>query len=61
LLGYDVKKEDEDSGRKISIIVPDSERFVKLVHYMPSDDYVMVMKAFERAEKKMREVEGGDA
>ena len=58
LLGYDVKKEDEDSGRKISIVVPDSERFVKLVHYMPSDDYVMVMKAFERAEKRMKEAEG---
>ena len=43
--------------RNIPIIVPDSERFVKLVRYMPTDDYVMVMKAFERAEERLREEE----
>jgi transcriptional regulator with XRE-family HTH domain len=43
--------------RVIPIVVPDSERFVKLVKYMPEDDYQMVMHAFERAEKRLREEE----
>ena len=58
LLGYDVKKEEETIRRTIPIVVPDSEKFVKLVHYMPPSEYVMVMEAFEKAEKRMKEVEG---
>ena len=46
------------SERHIPIIIPNTERFVKLVSYMPTKDYVMVMEAFERAEQKMREEEG---
>jgi transcriptional regulator with XRE-family HTH domain len=50
---------DEPSTRRaIPIVVPDSERFVKLVHYMSTADYVLVMQAFERAEKKLKEAEG---
>lgn len=51
---------DEPSTRRaIPIVVPDSERFVKLVHYMSTADYVLVMQAFERAEKKLKEAEDG--
>ena len=51
---------DEPSARRvIPIVVPDSERFVKLVHYMSTADYVLVMQAFERAEKKLKEAEDG--
>ena len=58
LMGYDVKRENEElKNRTISIVVPDSDRFVKLVHYMSTADYVMVMQAFERAEKKLKEEE----
>ena len=57
-MGFDVEKEyDEVEHRTIPIVVPDSERFVKLVRYMPTSDYVMVMEAFERAEQKMRQAE----
>lgn len=45
--------------RVIPIIIPDSERFVKLVSYMPTEDYRMVMEAFSRAEERMKEEEGG--
>ena len=49
-------KDTED--RVIPIVVPNNEMFVKLIHYMPEDDYQFVMHAFERAEKRMREEEG---
>lgn len=58
LMGFDVSAEpDKPSGRVVPIVVPDSERFVKLVHYMPQDEYMMVMQAFERAEKRLKEEE----
>lgn len=57
LMGYDVEKEDT-RVREIPIVVPDSDRFVKLIRYMPHEDYIMVMHAFEKADKKMREEEG---
>ena len=50
--------EDVIERPQIPIAVPDSERFVKLVHYMSQEDYLNVMKAFERAEQRMREAEG---
>ena len=65
LLGFDVQKKpydmlvDSQSMQRGPIIVPDSERFIKLVHYMPQEDYVMVMDAFYRANKRMEEAEGG--
>ena len=58
LLGYDVKKEDEgEERRNIPIVVPDSARFVRLTQFMPQEDYLMVMAAFEKAEKRMKEAE----
>ena len=50
---------DIPEERVIPIIIPDNERFVKLVSYMPTEDYRMVMEAFARAEKRMKEEEGG--
>lgn len=66
LMGFDVQKDPYDplvdcnKHQRAPIVVPDSERFVKLVHYMPQEDYIMVMEAFSRAEMRMREAEGGD-
>lgn len=63
LMGFDVQKEPydpyRDSGKlmRTPIVVPDSERFVRLVHFMPQEDYIMVMEAFLRAEKRMKEAE----
>ena len=54
LMGFDV---DRTQATDRTIVVPNTERFVKLVHYMPTDDYVMVMEAFERAEKRLKEEE----
>lgn len=46
-----------DIDERARIVVPDSERFVKLVHYMPQDEYLMVMEAFEKANKRLEEEE----
>ena len=51
LMGFDVKKE----GDPVSIVVPDSKKFVEILKYMSYDDYQMVMDAFRRTEKKMKE------
>lgn len=63
LMGFDVEKSPSGGRgvveRKIPIVVPDNERFVRLIHYMPVEEYQMVMEAFERAEKRMKEAEGG--
>ena len=48
---------DETEERIIPIVVPDNERFVELVKYMPNDEYIMVMDAFSRAEKRLKEKE----
>lgn len=48
-------EESQPSERRIPIVVPNSEQFVQIVHYMSNDDYVMVMDAFERTYKKMKE------
>ena len=57
LMGFDVPKEDSRMQDPISIIVPNSELFMKCIHYMSQEDYLMVMKAFERAANKMKEDE----
>jgi transcriptional regulator with XRE-family HTH domain len=49
--------EQDTNRRVIPIVVPDTERFVKLVHYMPQDEYLMVMEAFDKAAKRMKEDE----
>ena len=38
------------------IVVPSSEMFVKIVSYMSTEDYRMVMDAFDRTYKKMKEM-----
>lgn len=58
LMGWTEDPSESEPQRVIPIVVPDSARFVKLVHFMPEDDYQMVMHAFERAEERMREAEG---
>lgn len=63
LMGFDVQKEPYDPYRdgsrmqRTPIVVPDSERFVRLVHYMSQEDYITVMEAFLRAEKLMKQAE----
>ena len=63
LVGYDVQKEpfdprtDGPQQQRIPIVVPDSERFIKLVRFMKQEEYVMVMEAFRKAEKRLREAE----
>ena len=56
LMGW-TDEENEEHQKVIPIVVPDNERFVKLVSYMPQDEYFMVMQAFERAEKRLKEEE----
>lgn len=41
--------------RKMPIVVPDSEMFVKITSHMSAADYRMVMEAFDRTYKKMQE------
>lgn len=53
-----VEPEKDVVERSIPIVVPNSEKFVKLTQYMPEEDFQMVMHAFERAEERMREAEG---
>jgi transcriptional regulator with XRE-family HTH domain len=53
-----VEPEKDVIERSIPIVVPNSEKFVKLTQYMPEEDFQMVMHAFERAEERMREAEG---
>lgn len=63
LMGFDVQKKPYDpikdsvNMHRSPIVVPDSERFLKLVHFMPQEDYIMVMEAFYRANKRMEEAE----
>ena len=49
--------EQSSDRERARIVVPDSELFVKLVHYMPQDEYLMIMDAFERASQRMKEAE----
>jgi transcriptional regulator with XRE-family HTH domain len=53
--------EPVDNERVVPIVIPNTEAFIKLTHYMPEEDYQMVMKAFEKAAKRMKEAEGGSA
>ena len=41
--------------RKMPIVIPDSEMFVKITSNMSAADYEMVMDAFDRTYKKMQE------
>lgn len=54
LLGFDVPK--EAPHRDVPIVIPNSEMFTKIVHYMSHADYVTVMEIFDKTYKKMREM-----
>lgn len=51
LMGFDVER----NANTVAIVIPDSELFKKVLLYMPDDDYAMVMEAFLRTEKIMKE------
>ena len=53
LMGW--SDDQEGTSASVPIIVPNSEQFVNLVHYMSAADYQMVMAAYDRAYKKMKE------
>lgn len=52
LMGFDV---DRNGTSNRPIFLPDSGKFSKLMSYMTQEDYETVVKAFERAYKRMRE------
>ena len=39
LMGFDVER--NENRKKVPIVVPDTERIVKLISYMPQDAYIM--------------------
>lgn len=45
----------QNHAEQSHVFIPDSEGFRILVRYMPQDDYLMVMEAFDRAYKKAKE------
>lgn len=53
LMGFDVDK--NEMGRKLPVVIPNSEMFIKITRQMSQADYVMVMDAFDRTYKKMKE------
>ena len=53
-MGFDVEK--ELPSRDAPIVVPDNAMFRKIVEYMSVSDYEMVMEAFDRTYKKMKEM-----
>ena len=58
LMGFNVKKEAdvaEEKKREFTIFVP-SKNVVKMTPYMTQEDYENVVKAFERAYEKMKEL-----
>lgn len=52
LMGFDVDKSLSGSP----IVIPDSEKFRKVMAYMSPDDYHLVMEAYERTYNKMKEM-----
>lgn len=53
LMGFDV---DRNGISNKPIFLPDSGKFTKMTSYMTQEDYETVVKAFERAYKKMQEL-----
>lgn len=45
-----------DNWSGTPVIIPDSEKFRKVMEYMSAEDYIMVMGAFERTYKKMEKL-----
>ena len=54
LLGFDVEKEAPKP--KTAIVIPDSQLFQKIAHYMTTADYETVMGIFDKTYKKMKEM-----
>lgn len=48
-------EEPAHEERRLPIVIPDSEMFVKITSNMSAADYEMVMDAFDRTYKKMQE------
>ena len=54
LMGFDVDRNATASGKPF--FLPDSGKFTKMTSYMSQEDYTNVIKAFERAYQKMKEL-----
>lgn len=51
LMGFDV---DRKPTHSVSIVIPDSEVFSKILYYMSHEDYLTVMEIFDKTYKKMK-------
>lgn len=54
LMGFDVERNATASAKPV--FLPDSGKFTKMTSYMSQEDYANVIKAFERAYQKMKEL-----
>lgn len=52
LMGFDVDREPTANKRAF---VPNNELFIKVIQAMPQEDYNLVINAFERTLRKMKE------
>ena len=57
LMGFDVEKKapETESDRRMPIIIPNTEMFMKITNYMSREDYDIVMDIFNRTIEKMKE------
>lgn len=49
-------EQEVSDARNISIVVPNSEQFIKIVKHMTTKDYETVMGIFEKTYKHMKEM-----
>ena len=61
LMGFDVERNAEDQVKKVPVWIPNSQTFAEITSYMPQADYIMVMEAYERAYKRMKEEKAKNA
>ena len=52
LMGFDVER--NPGARSVSVVIPDSEMFAKILYYMSREDYLTVMDIFDKTYKKMK-------
>ena len=55
LMGFDVEKKAPETGRKMPIVIPDTEMFMKITNYMSREEYDTVMDIFNRTIERMKE------
>lgn len=57
LMGFNVEKKapETESDRRMPIIIPNTEMFMKITNYMSREDYDIVMDIFNRTIEKMKE------